>query len=44
MQDLGEGEWERFLCVEASNILDSKVTLAPGQEHKLTALLRVNRL
>ena len=44
MPDLGEGEWERFLCIEASNIMGSKVTLAPGQEHKLTALLRVNRL
>jgi glucose-6-phosphate 1-epimerase len=39
--DLGDGEWTQFLCVEASNILAASVTLAPGEEHKMTAVLSV---
>jgi len=42
--DLGDGEWMRFLCVEASNILTASVTLAPGEEHKMTAILSVEKL
>jgi len=42
--DLGDGEWTQFLCVEASNILDASVTLAPGEKHKMTAVLRTERL
>jgi glucose-6-phosphate 1-epimerase len=42
--DLGEGEWTQFLCVEASNILDSSVTLAPAEKHKLTAVLSAAKL
>ena len=41
LQDLGEGEWKQFLCVEASNIMSAAVTLAPGQEHKMSAMLSV---
>lgn len=41
MKDLGEGEWSQFFCVEASNIMDAAVNLAPGQEHRMTAVLRV---
>ena len=41
LQDLGEGEWMQFLCVEASNIMGAAVTLAPGQEHTMTAVLMV---
>ena len=44
MQDLGEGEWRHFLCVEGCNIMDSAVTLGPGEEHKMTALLSTERL
>jgi glucose-6-phosphate 1-epimerase len=43
-EDLGEGEWKQFLCVEASNVLSAAVDLAPGQEHKMTALLSVVKL
>jgi glucose-6-phosphate 1-epimerase len=39
--DLGDGEWTQFLCVEASNILAAPVTLASGEEHKMTAVLSV---
>jgi glucose-6-phosphate 1-epimerase len=41
LQDLGDGEWRQFLCVEASNILDAAINLAPGQEHRMTAVLTV---
>lgn len=44
MRDLGEGEWTQFLCVEASNIMDAAIDLAPGQEHRMTAILTVERL
>jgi glucose-6-phosphate 1-epimerase len=44
MRDLGDGEWTQFLCVEASNILDAAVVLAPGQEHRMTAVLSVVKL
>ena len=44
LRDLGDGEWKQFLCIEASNILDAAVTLTPGQEHKMTAVLSVGKL
>ena len=44
LADLGDGEWTQFLCVEASNILAASVTLAPGEEHKMTAVLSVGKL
>ena len=41
LRDLGDGEWTKFLCVEASNILGFAVDLAPGQEHTLKVVLSV---
>jgi glucose-6-phosphate 1-epimerase len=43
MQDLSDGEWRRFLCVEASNIMESAVTLEPGEKHTITAVLSVTK-
>lgn len=43
LQDLGDGEWRQFLCIEASNILDAAINLAPGQEHRMAAVLTVER-
>jgi glucose-6-phosphate 1-epimerase len=43
LQDLGDGEWKQYLCVEASNILGAAVNLAPGQEHRMAAVLTVER-
>ena len=43
LHDLGDGEWRQFLCVEASNILDAAIRLAPGQEHRMAAVLAVER-
>ena len=42
--DLGDGEWTRFLCVEASNILAASVSLAPGEKHKMMAVLSAAKL
>lgn len=44
LQDLGDGEWKQFLCVEASNILDAAIHLAPGEEHRIAAVLRLEAL
>lgn len=34
--DLGSGEWERFVCVEAGCVLDGAVQLEPGRTHTLS--------
>jgi glucose-6-phosphate 1-epimerase len=44
MKDMGDGEWTEFLCVEASNILGAAIDLEPGAEHKMTAVLSVEKL
>jgi len=44
LPDLGDGEWRQFLCVEASNILNAAIHLAPGEEHRMAAVLTIGRL
>jgi glucose-6-phosphate 1-epimerase len=39
--DLGNEEWPQMACVEASNILDAAVNLAPGEHHAMAATLSV---
>jgi glucose-6-phosphate 1-epimerase len=41
LADLGDNEWQQMACVEASNILSGAVTLAPAEEHTMTAIIRV---
>jgi glucose-6-phosphate 1-epimerase len=41
LSDLGEDEWRQMTCVEASNVLSSTVSLAPGEEHTMRATLSV---
>ena len=41
LSDLGDDEWRRMACVEASNILGAAVSLKPGQEHTMRATLSV---
>jgi len=41
LADLGDSEWRQMACVEASNILSGAVTLAPGEEHAMTATIQV---
>jgi glucose-6-phosphate 1-epimerase len=42
LSDLGDEEWKQMVCAEASNILAAAVTLAPGEEHTMTAILSVS--
>jgi glucose-6-phosphate 1-epimerase len=44
LRDLGDGEWKQFICVEASNILDAAIHLAPGQQHRMAAVLSLEVL
>jgi glucose-6-phosphate 1-epimerase len=41
MADLGDDEWQQFLCVEAANIRAAAVTLQPEEQHTMTANIRV---
>src|ERR1035438_7344738 len=41
LPDLGEDEWTQMFCVEASNVLDYAVDLAPGKKHRMAATIRV---
>ena len=41
LNDLGDDEWRQFACVEASNVLASAISLAPGQEHRMQAIISV---
>jgi glucose-6-phosphate 1-epimerase len=41
LSDLGNDEWRRMVCVEASNILTA-VSLEPGQEHTMRVTLSVD--
>jgi glucose-6-phosphate 1-epimerase len=43
MGDLGD-EWPKFLCVEAANIHGNAVTLQPGEQHTMTAHIKVESL
>ena len=42
LADLGDDEWRQFACVEASNILNHAVPLAPGEKHVMAATIVVN--
>jgi glucose-6-phosphate 1-epimerase len=41
LPDLREGEWRRFVCVEAGRVLDGAVVLAPGGSHTLSTTISV---
>jgi glucose-6-phosphate 1-epimerase len=41
LTDLGDDEWRQMACVEASNIMSAAVTLAPGEQHTLRAVLSI---
>ncbi len=43
MADLGD-EWPHFLCVEAANIRANAITLQPGEQHTMTAIIQVESL
>ena len=41
MADLGGDAWSSMLCVETANAADNAVHLAPGEHHRLTALVGI---
>ncbi|KAB7745117.1 D-hexose-6-phosphate mutarotase [Nostocoides sp. F2B08] len=43
LPDLGPGEWERFVCVEAGRVFDGAVVLDPGESHTLSTTIAVAR-
>jgi glucose-6-phosphate 1-epimerase len=41
LADLGNEEWRGMACVEVSNILESAISLGPGEEHTMRSILRI---
>ena len=41
LSDFGDDEWGQMVCVEASNVSDFAVELAPGQQHRMKASVHV---
>jgi glucose-6-phosphate 1-epimerase len=41
LPDFGDAEWLQMLCIETCNVADFAVELAPGQQHKMQANVRV---
>ena len=42
MVDLGDHAWRRMVCVEAGNIADNEVLLAPNGEHQMSTVIFVD--
>ena len=41
MTDLAEDQWKSMLCIEAANVGEEAVELAPGKQHMMTVRVRV---
>ena len=44
MSDVGEGEWQHFVCVETGAVRERALTLWPGHPHIMTQTLAVETL
>lgn len=44
MADFGDDEYHGMVCVEAANAADDRITLAPGEEHRLQTRISVEPL
>jgi glucose-6-phosphate 1-epimerase len=42
LSDFADDEWMQMICIETSNVSDFEVDLAPGRQHKMKALVRVD--
>ncbi len=38
-EDIPNNSWPKFVCVEAGNVLDNRVTIASGEKHIMTMVL-----
>ncbi|WP_010586580.1 D-hexose-6-phosphate mutarotase [Schlesneria paludicola] len=43
MADFGDEEWPQMVCIETCNVADSAVDLAPGQQHRMRALVSLSK-
>jgi D-hexose-6-phosphate mutarotase len=41
LSDLGDEDWHQMICVEGSNILNSAISLQPGEQHSMSVTLSV---
>jgi glucose-6-phosphate 1-epimerase len=41
LADMGEDQWKSMLCAEVANVGEEAVELAPGEQHLMTARVRV---
>jgi D-hexose-6-phosphate mutarotase len=41
LPDFADNEWIEMICIETSNVGDFAMELAPGQHHKMRAVVRV---
>lgn len=41
MSDFGDDEWQRMICIETANVADFAIELAPGEQHRMTAVCQV---
>ncbi|WP_428388644.1 D-hexose-6-phosphate mutarotase [Mucisphaera sp.] len=41
--DLPDDAWERFVCIESGNLVDNAVTLRPGEHHRMSCAIYVQR-
>jgi glucose-6-phosphate 1-epimerase len=44
MSDLADDEWVQMICIETSNVSGYAIDLAPGQQHRMKALVSVSDL
>ncbi len=42
--DIGDDDWERFVCIEGANAFENAVALAPGESHTTTYRVEVQPL
>jgi glucose-6-phosphate 1-epimerase len=41
LSDFGDDEWMQMICIETSNVSDFAVNLAPGEQHKMKAVVTI---
>jgi len=44
MGDLGGDGYLKMVCVESGNAADNRISIAPGAEHRLTVIYRLEAL